>query len=251
MASLQSRWTLLALAVALAATTFPPSEAEAASGFYLELGGGLGLTNSDDLIVFEEPAQDSVPIRDPDECCPGVGGAGSFRLGYGIFGYVAPEFTLIGNVFDFGSDLGGTGFIGGGVRVFPFKFLNLVGLSMDEFPLELGIGNNFGWGVTGRDFLYQGFTHNLDLSLAFRIASFFDIGFRTDFLFTYYDNFVFTDQGSNRGVCLSDSGSFPTDYNPATDIIFRDAAQCSGNGPDANVIIPQIFLSFHWDPFGG
>lgn len=251
-----SFWTLraAALAVGLAAAS-SASEARAASGFYLDVGGGLAFSNGDDLIVYEDPAQDSVPIRDPDDCCPPLGGAGSFRLGYGIAGYVAPEFTLVGNIFDAGNDIGGMGFIGGGVRLFPFKFLNLVGLSMDDFPVELGIGNNFGWGVTGRDFLYQGFVHDLDLSLAFRIASFFDIGFRTDFLFTYYDNFVYTDQGTNRGVCLSESGTFPENYvaqpAPLGDIVIRDQASCSGNGPDANFIIPQIFLSFHWDPLSG
>ena len=247
-----SVWTLRAAALAVGlAASLSGSEAYAASGFYLDVAGGLAFSNGDDLIVYEDPAQDSVPIRDPDDCCPPVGGAGSLRLGYGIAGYVAPEFTLIGNIFDAGNDLGGMGFIGGGVRLFPFKFLNLVGLSMDDFPVELGIGNNFGWGVTGRDFLYQGFVHDLDLSLAFRVASFFDIGFRTDFMFTYYDNFVYTDQETSQGVCLSDSGTFPEPFDPATQIVVRDQASCSGNGPDANFIIPQIFLSFHWDPLSG
>lgn len=236
-------------------TLLSASEAQAASGFYLDVAGGFALANGDDLIVYEDPSQDSVPLQDPDDCCAPLGAAGSLRLGFGIFGYIAPEFTVIGDIFDASDDLGGMGFIGGGVRLFPFKFLNLVGLSMDAVPLELAVGNNFGWGVTGRDFLYQGFVHDLDLSLAVRVADFFDIGFRTDFMFTYYDNFVYTDEGSNQGVCLSESGTFPVDYvaqpAPVGNIVVRDVANCSGSGPDANFIIPQIFLSFHWDPLGG
>lgn len=244
--SLLLAWGCAALAGGLLGS---PSDARATSGFYLDVGGGLGFQNGDDLIVYEDPGQDSVPVRDPDECCPGTGGAGSFRFGFGIFGYVAPEFTLVGNIFDASDDFGGSGFVGGGVRLFPFKFLNLVGLSMDEFPIEFAIGNNFGWGVAGRDFFYQGFVHDLDLSLAFRVADFFDIGFRTDFLFTYFDNFVITDRDADLGVCLSESGSFPVDFDPSTDIVPRSTAQCTGSGPDSNFIIPQIYLSFHWDPF--
>jgi len=52
-------------------------------------------------------------------------------------------------------------------------------------------------------------------------------------------------------VCLDGRGTFPRDFDPAQDIVFLDETECSGNGPDSNFIVPQIFLSFHWDPLGG
>lgn len=245
-----------------------PRPAEAVSGFYLELGGGIGVQSGDDLILYErrgpdgEPLAGDLPIFDPDDCCGGTGGVGDLRIGYSIGGYVAPEFGLVGNIFDTGAEFGGAGYIGGGARVFFMKLLSLTGLPTDSWPIELSMGTMFGYTIVGRDFAYEGWFVAFDPKLDVKVTKFMNIGFKTGIFLPNYDAFQYVGFATSTGRCLNASGRL--DFNDANangvadpgevaPAIPRDAAACSdaGAGPDAAFFSPSLTITFHFDPFGG
>lgn len=228
-----------------------PSSAHAASGLYLQLGVGAGWFSGSELVT-EETASPMGNIPDyPDQnaetCCPATGLSTGLRLGFSLFGFGGPEFGMVANGWDLGSDTGGAGFIGGGVRLFPIKFLGLLGLNDRDFPLDAGIGVMFGYSLVGKDFAYTGTFWDVDFHLDYKIASFLSIGAKIDAIFPTYSDFALTSYKNNRGRCLDDGGAQIIDAaNPNP--IDRDSASCSGRGPKTTFVTPSIVFTFHFDP---
>lgn len=234
---------LFALAVLLT-----PVRADAASGLYLQLGFGYGQFTGSELVTNERPNMDigDFPDTDPDTCCPSPGLATQLRLGFSLFGFGGPEFGFVGTGWDLGSDTGGAGFIGGGIRIFPIKFLGLLGLDGDDFPLDAGIGVMFGYSLVGKDFAYTGTAWDIDFHLEYKLLSFLSAGVKIDAVFPSYSDFALTSYKNNRGRCLDEAAQQDL-VNQAVPID-RDAAVCSGRGPSTTFITPQIVFTFHFDP---
>lgn len=231
-----------------------PGRAMAISGFYLELAGGLGLYDGDDLVVYEVPdTPGEIPISDPDDCCAGLGGAGEVRVGFGIGGYVAPEFQFTGNIFDAGEDFGGSAFIGGGARVFFLRLLSLSGLPSDKWPIEFSLGTTFGYTTIGRDLAYKGWYYAFDPKIDFKVTKFLNIGFKSGIFVPQYDPFQYTDFGLGLGRCTNASGTVDIDpMNPISGIqTENDGCPEDARGPDAVFFNPSITLTFHFNPIGG
>ncbi|MCA9548732.1 MAG: hypothetical protein KC933_01780 [Myxococcales bacterium] len=248
-----ARWpTLAALGAALwLALALNPTAAEAGSGLYLQLGLGYGSFSGTELVTQEVPGgKDGIgdyPDTDSATCCPGPGLATQFRLGWSLFGFGGPEFGLVANGWDLGNSAGGAGFIGGGIRLFPIKFLGLLGLDDKDFPLDAGIGVMFGYSLVGKDFAYTGTFWDVDLHVEYKLTSFLSAGVKFDAIFPKYGDFALTSYKNNRGRCL-DSGANQDLVNQAVPID-RDAADCAGRGPETTYITPQIVFTFHFDPF--
>ncbi len=239
--TLQRRFRLGAVLLTL---TLAPSITEAASGLYLQLGVGTGSFTGNQLVTQEDPNMDNdIPLTG-DGCCPSAGPAGALRLGFSLFGYGGPEVLALASGWDIGSNLGGTGFFGGGVRVFPLKFIELGGLDMDGFPIDVGLGAIFGYTVVGKDFAYKGTFWNFDLSVAYMLSDYLSIGAQINVVRPSYDDFVFTDFKNDRGRCLDGSGN----QVGGTPIDKGDAA-CSGSGPSTTFLSPQLTVTFHLDVF--
>lgn len=238
----------------------------AASGLYIEVGGGIGLQSGDDLILYErtgpndEPLPGDLPSFDEEDCCGRTGGVGDLRIGWGIGGYVAPEFGLIGNVFDTSDDFGGAAYIGGGARVFLLKLLSIAQLPTDKWPIELSVGTLFGYTTIGRSFAYDGWFFAVDPKLDFKVTPFLNIGFKVPVFMPNYNGFQITEQATDSGRCLNASGRVPfndANGNRVADVgevappLPRDLAGCGANaaGPDATFVAPTLTLTFHFDPF--
>lgn len=241
--------TLLATVV-LTASAGP---AEAASGLYFQLGLGYGAFSGTELITQEEPGGvngiGDFPDMSPETCCPGPGLATQFRLGWSLFGFAGPEFGLVANGWDLGSDTGGAGFIGGGVRLWPIKFLGLLGLDDKDFPLDAGIGVMFGYSLIGKDFAYTGTFWDVDIHVDYKLTSFMSAGIKFDAIFPTLDDFALTSYSNDRGRCLDAGGSQTIVDQPIP--VDRDGANCAGRGPQTTFISPQIVFTFHFDPLGG
>ncbi len=234
----------LALLVAAFVLMARPEPAHALSGLYLSLGLGYGTFTGDQFVVHETEGSGDMPDYDPDRCCPGPGLAAQFRLGFSIFGFAAPEFGILGDGWGVGSNgTGGSGFVGGGIRLFPIHFLSLFGLDDSGFPIDGGIGVLFGYAIAGKDFAYTGTFWDVDFHVDFKLASFFSIGVKLDIVLPKYGAFVYTDYKNNRGRC-SDNGT----QDIPGGVLDKGDANCTGDGPKTTLLSPQIYLTFHFDP---
>lgn len=232
------------------APTFAPGTAEATSGLYLQLGLGYGQFSGSQLITEEVPGGRNgigdYPDEDADTCCPSPGLATQLRLGFSLFGFGGPEFGIVANGWDLGSNTGGGGFIGGGVRLFPIKFLGLLGLDDKSFPLVVGLGVMYGYSLVGKDFAYTGTFLDVDINVEYKVASFMSLGLKFDAIFPTYSDFALTSYKNNRGRCLDSGGNQTINEQPVP--VDRDSANCSGSGPSTTFISPQFVLTFHFDP---
>src|SRR5438874_1371250 len=141
---------LLASAALFAVIGACPRPALAVSGLYGQLGIGYGKFSGNSMITSK--TTNDVPVIG-DGCCPSAGPAAQLRLGYSLFGFGGAEFGILGNGWDIGSNTGGAGFVGGGLRAFPLQFLSLTGiLDNKDFPIDIGLGAMFGWAIAGKDF---------------------------------------------------------------------------------------------------
>ncbi len=238
-----ARPIVLALVLALGLVMLANSPAHAISGLYLQVGGGVADYSDSQLNMEELPDTNSFPVEGSS---PPLAIAAQFRLGYSIFGFGGPEFTFIGTGWDsFG---GGGGFIGGGVRLYPLKFLSLAGMDTDEFPIDLSTGVNFGYTIVGQDFAYTGTFWDFDVTLDYKVTSFMSVGARLDVLLPQFDDFVFTSFSSDLGRCLDSSGNH--DLSGGGVPFPREDAMCSGQGPDTTILSPQLVVTFHFNLFG-
>ncbi len=252
MRSLPSRtlagWRLMALCALLVLTA--STDARAASGLYLSWGLGYGDFSGTELVTQENPAlRGDIPAQG-EACCPTGTLATSLRLGFSIKGFAGPEIAVVGSGWNLGSgDEGGAGFVGGGVRIFPIKFLELGGLETKDFPIDVGLGVMFGYAVAGSDFAYTGTAWDFDIAVEYKLASFLSAGVKLDMALPTYDNFAMTSWSGNRGRCL-DTDANQVLINPG--VIDRNNAgdQCpAGRGPETVFISPQIVFTFHFDLF--
>lgn len=239
-------FSALMLAILLA-----PQSAEAASGLYLQLGLGYGQFSGTELVTHETANANiaDFPDYNSDTCCPSPGLATQLRLGWSIFGFGGPEFGMVAHGSDLGSDTGGAGFIGGGVRLYPIKFLGLLGLNDKDFPLDAGIGVMFGYSLVGKDFAYTGTFVDVDFHIEYKLASFLSAGVKFDAIFPTYSDFALTSYKNDRGRCL-DVGAQQDIVNQPIPIN-RSDANCAGRGPSTVFISPQVVFTFHFDPLGG
>lgn len=245
---------LSTLALAAALLAVPSGSAQAASGLYLQLGIGMGSFTGSELTVQEQTGTGDIPQLG-DGCCAPPGLASQFRLGYSLFGFGGPEFTFVGTGWRLGGeDAGGAGYIGGGVRAYPIKFIGLfTGLDTDDFPLDMGIGLSFGYSLAGQDFAYTGSFWDLDFSFEYKLASFVSAGVKLDTIFPSYSDFVYTSYSNDRGRCLNgdavqtnpDGSTNP--LGPGTD---KGSLTCAGRGPKTILLSPQVVVTFHFDLFG-
>lgn len=236
------------VAAGMLALLLVPQSAEAASGLYLQLGLGYGQFSGTELIVNETAGGNigDFPDMSAETCCPSPGLATQLRLGFSIFGFAGPEFGLVANGWDLGSDTGGAGFVGGGIRIFPIKFLGLMGLDDTDFPIDAGIGVMYGYGLVGKDFAYTGTFVDVDLHIEYKLTSFLSAGIKFDAIFPSYGDFALTSYKNDRGRCLDAGGS--QDLVGQASPVDRDGANCSGRGPNTTFISPQIIFTLHFDP---
>lgn len=233
----------LALPLAVAMATLVPATAEAAAGLYLQLGVGYAAFQGTKLVMVEQPVAGDIPIDSSDDaCCAGPGLGMQLRLGFSVFGFGGPEFFFVGNGFNGFS--GGAGYVGGGIRAFPLKFLSLTGLDTSELPIDMGIGLGFGYTITGQDFAYTGSGWDLDFHIEYKLASFLSAGIKLDILFANYGNFAFTSFKNDKGRCLE--GINQDLGRGIIDASDRDA-QCQGDGPSTTLLTPQLIFTFHFD----
>ena len=236
---------LLALGFSVAQTD--QANAQNVAYPYISFGNGYGIVDGPAVIVSQRPNSGDFPLASGSPgCCPEGGYAFDLRLGVKILNSFAVEGGVVGQGWNIGDDnRGGTGFGGGGVRLY------LLG-TMEEFmgdfdlPIEFSIGSLFGYTIIGKDFAYTGAFAGFDGTLEWFATDFFALAFRINLFTPLYSTFVFTDFDGERGRCLDEAGS-----NSATNVIHsRGALDCSsGASPDASFISPQLVLSFYLDVF--
>jgi hypothetical protein len=217
------------------------SPAYAATGLYAGLSLGYGTLSGTELIVSDLGGDR--PNTDPATCCADGGMSTEFRLGYGILGVVAPEFYFGAHAFGFGTKVGGAGFLGGGLRLFPLGLLDTLGLSTKDIPIDLGIGAVLGYTVTGRDFAYHGMFFGLDFTAEYLVSDVFSLGARFSWIKPTFNAWAYTDYNNSLGRCLDDNAA----QDPTTTPIARTSASCSGRGPNTSYISPQLTATFHFD----
>lgn len=229
---------LLLLALAL------PSSAFAMDGLYAGLSFGYGSFTGSRLIITDD-GHDR-PVTDAGICCPKGGIATELRLGYAIVGIVAPEFSFSAHGWDLGSKAGGTGFIGGGLRLYPIGLIDKLGLDVKDFPIDVSVAGNMGYNLVGKDFAYTGLFFGLDLTVEYIVAEVFSTGFRVGWALPSYSAFAYTDYNNSLGRCLDTSGSQDPNQVP-----FKKGTQsCSGgSGPSTSYLDIQITATFHFQLF--
>jgi hypothetical protein len=242
------RAALLLTAILLGPTLGAPA-AEAATGLYLQLGLGYGKFSGSQLITQEDSTQlGDIPLLDTNECCPAPGLASQLRVGFAILGFAAPEVGLFAHGWNLGSDVGGAGFLGGGLRLYPLKFLSLTGIETNDFPLEVSTALMFGYAIVGKDFAYTGTFWDWDIAVEYKLASFLSAGVKLDAIFPKFSDFVFTSYKNDRGRCLDSGGNQRFDIGQGG-LIDKSAAGelCGGRGPSTSLLSPQLVITFHFD----
>lgn len=234
------------LSAALFAALAVPASAEAAAGLYLQLGLGYATYSGTKLVTVEDNSRSGdFPLESNDPACCAEPGLGTqLRLGFSLFGFGGPEFGFIGT--GWSNFSGGAGHIGGGVRLFPLKFLSLTGLDPSDLPIDMGVGLLFGYSLVGQDFAYTGTFWDLDFHIDYKLASFLSAGIKLDLVFGNYDNFAYTSYKNDRGRCLDGVTMDQSGANGG--VISKDQSdQCTGSGPSTTLITPQIVFTFHFD----
>jgi hypothetical protein len=231
-------------AIAFALVAGAPGSALAAEGLYFGLGVGYGSFSGSNLITQKIPGSADRPVTDPASCCAGGGLAFDLRLGYAIFGMVAPEFVLVGDGWNLGADTGGGGFVGGGVRLFPIGIIERLTGKL-SLPIDLGVGIDGGYAIMGKDFAYTGSWLGFDGTLDYKLSSVVSLGARINYEIPMYGNFVYTDYKNSLGRCLQNDGTQP----PVDAVIHKGDTPCTGSGPGGGFISPQLVATFHFALF--
>jgi hypothetical protein len=239
-------------ALIFAAVLLSPSPARAVSGFYGQIGLGYGKVGGSNL--YTTKMGNDLPVTNNDTCCPGAGPAASLRIGYSIFGFGGAEFGIVGNGWDIGSNPGGAGFVGGGLRAFPLQFISLLSpFDVNDFPIDIGIGGLFGWSILGKDFAYTGTFFDFDIHVEYKLLDWLSAGLKLDVVLPAYGNFVYTSYKNNIGRCLDSGGNQVVNGQPVSDansdVINKNSASCNGSGPGASLVSPQVVFTIHFDPF--
>lgn len=252
---LGQRWFLVS--VVLCAFLGSPASARAASGLYLQLGGGYGDWTGNELVTREAPGAGDIPATG-DGCCPSGTLSAQLRVGFSIFKTIAPEVFVFGSGWNLGdSDPAGGGFAGGGLRFFPLGLLENLEIieELEEIPFDFSLGVGGAFAISGSDaFGYEGFAVGVDATAEWIAASFFSVGVKLDVWLPTYDAFATTSRSANRGRCLDDMAMqvFDENVGPGGVISRSDAGNLcpsDGRGPNTTVISPQIIMTFRFDVF--
>lgn len=225
----------------------PAAPAFAIGGLYMQLGLGYGKFGGSELITEELPNGADLPEYDSSRCCAKGGLAAELRLGYSFFG-VGVEGAIIGNGWDLGSDSGGGGIAGGGLRLYLFDLLALADLKLD-LPLDLSFGALFGYSIVGKEFAYDGFGMNFDIQVDYKVFDTVSIGAKLNIGLPQFGNFVYTSYKDDVGRCLDDDARQIVDTENGGRISKENSSICSGRGPSTTLLSPQIVATLHFDLF--
>jgi hypothetical protein len=226
-----------------------PGLARASDGLYVGVGLGYGSFSGDSLITTKIPGSNDLPMQGSN-CCPNGGLALDLRVGYSLFGVVAPEFAFTGDGWNLGSNTGGSGFIGGGLRLFP---LGLAGVMADtnfsDFPIDISIAADYGYTIVGKDFAYTGSWIGFDGTVEYKLSPTVSLAFKLAYFVPSYADFVYTDYNNNVGRCLDGNGTQIGLDQPGQPELKKNDAVCNGKGPAASFLSPTISAIFHFTLF--
>lgn len=225
-----------------------PRKAQAAFGLYAQVGLGYGQFGGSELVTEDDKSRsDDFPIEaGADGCCAKGGVAFQVRAGYVLFGFLAPEFGIVGNAWDIGSNIGGGGFVGGGLRLFPIGLFQALDMDVGSFPIDIGLGAMLAWSLVGKEFAYTGRAVVLDAFAEIKLSEMLSAGLKVDIGLPTYSDFVFTDYNNSVGRCLDTDGS----QSPRNALAVpggKDSLICNGRGPKATFVSPQLIVTFHFD----
>lgn len=222
-----------------------PAHAKGVAVPYASLGLGIGTLSGSRVIVTQVPGSRDLPVEPGSSgCCPETGFGLEIRLGVKLFDAFAIEGGVLGQGWDLGGNIGGTGFAGGGARIY---LLGLIETITDplELPVELSFGGFFGYTLVGKDFAYEGTFAGFDATLDFEVADFLNIGARANFITPSYNPFTYTDYNKAIGRCLDSGGNQVN----APAVHQKGDETCSGSGPSASFFAPQVVFTFNIDVF--
>ena len=228
-------------------------------GLYFELAPGLGMMNTDEVIVGEDGdvAESSFS--------PGL------KLGFNLFGWAGAEAQFAGTFWNLGSnDVGGAGFAGGVVRVTPLEVLSFVipdtveipsilpagPVTWKDRPFDLGFSVGGGYAIAGEDYAYQGGYFQWGFDLKFFITPNFALGIDLPFRHTIFEPFRYTDFGDGDGLCTDGGKAFGrsgTEYAPSPiraggdELSASDVSSCKGRPPDALFFAPALTIAGVFD----
>lgn len=250
------RWWLAP--VVLCAFVGSPASARAASGLYLQLGGGYGAWSGNELVTREQDGTGDLPVMG-EGCCPSGSLALQARLGFSLFKSVAPEVFAVGSGWNLDSDQAGAAFVGGGLRLYPLGMLDLVGAisELSEIPFDVSVGLGGGYAIAGSDaFGYEGSFFVVDAMAEWIPASWFSVGLKLDIFLPSYDAFATTSRSANEGRCLDDTATQvfdPSLGGRGDGVIPREQSgtlcPTNGRGPSTTVVSPQLVMTFRFDVF--
>ncbi|MCK6548230.1 hypothetical protein L6R52_20450 [Myxococcota bacterium] len=238
---------LLAALAAATALVAMPRPAEALSGLYTMVGVGYGKFGGSELILEESAQGNDLPLIG-DGCCAKGGVAAQLRLGYSFFGFAA-EVGILGNGWDLGSDAGGGGLVGGGLRFYPLDILDLAGMETADFPLDFSLGGMFGYAMVGKNFAYTGTGVGFDFTIEYKLAEFMNLGLKLDIATPSFGDFVYTDYKNDTGRCL-DFAAQQITTGPNFGRVAKDdpnRTPCDGKGPSTTLLSPQLVFTFYFD----
>ncbi|MEO1234091.1 MAG: hypothetical protein AAFZ18_34875 [Myxococcota bacterium] len=242
----------------LCAVLGSPASARAASGLYLQLGGGYGAWSGNELVTRELDEPGDVPLTG-DGCCPSGSLALQARFGLALFNTVAPEVFAFGSGWNLDSDQAGAAFVGGGLRFYPLGMLDLVGVitELAEIPFDVSLGIGAGYAIAGSDdFGYEGVVFAVDAMAEWVPSPWFSVGLKLDVFLPSYDSFALTSRSANEGRCLDETATQifdPSLGGRGDGVIPREQAgtlcPTNGRGPSTTVVSPQLVMTFRFDVF--
>ena len=208
--------------------------------FYFQVAPGYGTYTTEDIVI------------DKNGNLPETNFTPNLQMGLNLFGYAG----VFGEATAFGWDLassniGGGGFLGGGIRVLPLELLQFLwphvwpdmpliptatnpeGVSWHDRPFELGVYWGLGYHMLGEEYAYEAEYTKLGFDLQYFVTDTFAVGLDFPFYYPTFDAVRITDWEDNRAACV-DGASFefvaPNTYRSYNkDQITEDT--CSGVPP--------------------
>lgn len=222
-----------------------PQSASAGHSMYTQIGLGYGSMGGSELVTKEDDTvSGDMPLLSGD-CCPGSGMSFDLRLGFAVFDAIAPEFGLTGYGWGFGSENGGAGFIGGGLRLFPLGIAKAAADVSLGVPLGLSFGLTYGWSIVGDDFAYTGNYISFDAAVDYALTESFSLGAKFIYIAPSYGAFQYTDYDNNTGRCLDSTSSSVDPSGTPYPIQSKDSADCGGgSGPSTSFVGLQLLATF-------
>ena len=186
--------------------------------FYFQVAPGYGTYTTEDLVI------------DKSKNLPVTNFAPNLQMGLNLFGYagVFGELTAFG--WDIASgDIGGGGFLGGGIRVLPLELLQFLwphvwpdmpliptatnpdGVTWHDRPFELGLYWGTGYHMLGEEYAYEGDYSKWGFDLQYFVTDTFAVGLDFPFYYPTFDAVRITDWEDNYATCV-DGANFDSQY---------------------------------------